>query len=448
MGCDDINLRHIILKILEEVYEGNTFINDSIEHYFNTNDLNKQEKSFIKKVTYGTVENGIKLDYILNQFSKVKTNKLKKPILYILRMSVYQLLYMDSIPDSAVCNEAVKLVKKRRMVNLTGFVNGVLRNISRNKLEIKLPTEAEKEDYLSIRYSYDKWLIQFLLKQYDYETLKLICEDSIETPKITIRQNTLKCSKEALLKSLEAEEITVKNTVLPYAFTLHNISDIGQITAFQKGYFQVQDLSSMFVAEIAAPTADMEVLDTCAAPGGKTTHLAMLMHNKGKIYSRDVSEKKITLIRENCNRLGINNCSISTQDATVLDKDLIDKMDIVLTDVPCSALGVIKKRPDIKLNASIDRINSLIEVQRKILETSCLYVKKGGLLIYSTCTINKMENIQNINWFLKEHHQFILEAIEMPYKTENMVSEEGHLSFLPINDITDGFFVAKLRRMT
>lgn len=409
--------------------------------------LEQHEKAFINRIVYGTVENKIKLDYIINLFSSTKTNKLKLTILILLRMSIYQMLFMDHVPHSAIINEAVKLVKKRKMTNLSGFLNGVLRNISRNISSIEYPNEqTEPNEYLSVYYSFPKWLIDYLLEQYHYDTLKEVLEDSLKTPKICIRHNHLKGSMESLLECLKEDGLNpLQGHILPYAMYLEGTGSIRQLKSFQMGLFQIQDESSMLVGEVAQPNEGDYVLDVCSAPGGKTTHFAQLMNNKGKVIARDVSDKKIQRIEENCRRLGINNVVIEKYDATEFDDTLTDKLDIVLTDVPCSGLGIIKKKPDIKYNVSPKGIESLIQIQRVIVNNAARYVKKDGLLIYSTCTINKKENDENIQWFLDQHSNF--ELIPLGFEQIN-TNDKGFLQILPINDIADGFFIAKMKRMT
>lgn len=445
----DINLRKLTLKILEDIYNNQTFINDAINHHFDEIDLDKQQRSFVSKIVNGTLDNQIKLDYIINQFSKVKVKKLKRPILYVLRMSIYQLLYMDSIPDSAVCNEAVKLVKKRKMGNLSGYVNGVLRSISRNINDIEFPSEEnDPNTFLSITYSFPMWLINYLLQQYDYKVVKQICEDSIKAPRICIRHNSIKCSIDELLSSLDKENITYeKGNILPYAYYIHGVNQLSRLESFNNGFFQVQDESSMLVGEVAGPKQNDTIIDVCAAPGGKTTHLADLMKNTGKIYSRDVSNKKLKLIEDNCRRLGIKNTEISNFDATLLDQRLIESADIVVTDVPCSGLGIMKKKPDIKINVTEEGIKSLIKIQRMIMSICSNYVKKDGVMIYSTCTINYKENYENVQWFLKNNDNFRVEAIEIR-ELSNVVDYNGTIQLLPIHNISDGFYIAKLRRMS
>ncbi|MBC7958881.1 MAG: 16S rRNA (cytosine(967)-C(5))-methyltransferase RsmB [Vallitaleaceae bacterium] len=419
-----------------------------MDRYFSLYELEQQDKSFINRVVYGTVENKIKLDYIINQFSKVSTDKLKMTVLILFRMSIYQMMYMDSVPDSAVIDEAVKLIKKRKMLNLSGFLNGVLRNISRNIDKIEYPKNKDAH-YLSVMFSFPLWLIDYLLLQYPFEAVEEICASSLKPSPLCVRHNGLKGTKESLLQQLQKENIGVKpGHLLPYAYYLEGISALKNIKSFQLGLFQVQDESSMLIGEIANPKETDVVLDVCAAPGGKTTHLADLMHNKGKIISRDISQRKLLLIEENLKRLGVLNVELSLQDGSVLDDRQINRFDLVITDVPCSGLGIIQRKPDIKYNVSEDGLKSLIQLQRKILETSSEYVKAEGTLIYSTCTLNQKENEENVRWFLETHTNFEIVPLVYDFPNQyNTINNEGFLQLLPIKETTDGFFIAKLRRM-
>lgn len=446
----NINLREASLKIFEQLNNGDIFIKEAIDSYFSLHLLEKHERAFINRVVAGTVENMIKIDYIIDQFSKVKTTKLKKPILYILRISVYQAFFMDSIPDNAICNEAVKLVKKRKLGSLAAYTNGVLRNIMRNKDKIVYPNEKDAPlEYLSVEYSMPIWLLEYLNQQYEYDILKQICKESNIIPNITIRLNKTKCNEHTLISSLEDNNVEItKGNILPYAYRINNINKINELESFKKGFFQVQDESSMIVGEVASPKENDKILDVCAAPGGKTTHLAELLNNKSVVYSRDISDEKIYKIKENCDRLGLINVNIEKKDALELDEELINKMDTVLADVPCSGLGIISKKPDIKYNVSEEGIMELINIQRKILDVVKNYVKKGGILIYSTCTINKNENIENVDYFLKRNSNFKLEEIlfNSDINTGNINIEDKCVTLLPSN-ISDGFFIAKLKRI-
>lgn len=444
-----VNARNIVLNILKNIFEDNAYVNIALDKYFEHNAISKVDRAFITRIVEGTVENVITIDYIINQFSKVKTNKIKKTILYILRMSIYQLKYMDKVPVSAICNEAVKLSKKRGFTKLSGFVNGVLRNIARNIDNIQYPLENEdKVGYLSVMYSFPKWIIELWLKQFDYNTVKEICINSNKSVGTCIRCNSLMTDAEILRNKLVKEGVNVeKGKLLEYALYISGYDNIRSLNAFEEGLFQVQDESSMLVSEIANPALDSLVIDVCAAPGGKTTHIAEKLNNTGQVISRDIYDKKLKLVKENVDRLKIKNVKIEKYDALDLDESLIEKADVVLLDVPCSGLGIIRKKPDIKYNLTKEDLISLQKVQRDILKIAYNYVKPGGTLVYSTCTVNDAENIENVKWFIK-NFPFKLDHIsDIIPKLDNEIIEEGCIQLLPGFNGTDGFFIAKLKRM-
>jgi len=296
-----VNTRELIMGILLEVTE-----NDAYSHLIIRNVLDKyqflekQERAFITRVSEGTIENMILLDYIINQFSKVKVNKMKPVIRTILRMSVYQLKFMDSVPDSAVCNEAVKLATRKGFGSLKGFVNGVLRNISRGIDEIKYPEEKkDKVEYLSVMYSMPRWILDKWMQEYDYETVKNILEGFLKKNSTTIRCNLSKTNPDTLKEMLEKEEIKVTpSKYLDYAFEIEDYNRMNVIEAFQKGMFQVQDISSMLVSELAGIKENDYVIDVCAAPGGKSLHAADKLNGTGFVEARDLTENKVALMNK------------------------------------------------------------------------------------------------------------------------------------------------------
>lgn len=436
---DTINARELILGILLEVTKDGNYshlvLRSVLEKY---QYLDKQERAFITRVSEGTLQYMIELDYIINQFSKVKVNKMKPVIRNILRMSVYQLKYMDSVPASAACNEAVKLARKKGFSSLSGFVNGVLRNISRGLLDIEYPNEEKQPaEALSIRFSMPQWIVEQWIKDYGIERTRKILSAFLQEAPITVRTNLLKMTPEELEVRLKAEEVKTEKLVLKeypqldYAFMISGYDYLNALTSFQEGLFYVQDVSSMLVAELAAPEKDDYIIDVCAAPGGKSIHLAEKLKGSGYIEARDLTEYKVGLIHENIMRHQLINIEAVQMDAAVLDEASVEKADIVIADLPCSGLGVMRKKSDIKYNITPEKEKELAALQRTMLNTVCCYVKRGGTLVYSTCTMNKMENEENVEWFLKEHPEFSL--VEM------------HQIF-PEQEFGDGFFIAKLKR--
>lgn len=446
-----VNTREVILGILLEVNKEGQYshlvIRSTLEKY---QYLEKQERAFITRVCEGTLEYKLRLDYILNQFSTVAAEKMKPVIRELLRSSVYQILYMDSVPDSAVCNEAVKLARKKGFYNLTGFVNGVLRKIAREYGSIRFPGKEEPEEYLSVIYSMPKWLVQRFLEQYGFEKTEKMLEAFLKEKPTTIRIREYLVEKEAVLESLRSQKVTVEKA--PYvenAYYLKDYDYLPALDAFRVGSIQVQDVSSMLVGDIAAPKEGDYVIDLCAAPGGKTLCIADKLKGTGRVDARDISRTKTDYIRENAIRQNFLNVVVTEKDATQLDSDSLEKADIVLADVPCSGLGVMGRKTDIKYKLNPAKIQELAGLQREILEQASTYVKPGGTLIYSTCTIGKEENQDNVEWFL-EHYPYELESLD-PYLCEELRSEttkKGYLQLLPGVHQCDGFFIARLKRKT
>ncbi|MBQ6811614.1 MAG: 16S rRNA (cytosine(967)-C(5))-methyltransferase RsmB, partial [Agathobacter sp.] len=397
-----VSVRELVLDILIEVNEKDQYSHLVIRDVLNKYQyLEKQERAFLTRLAEGTIEHMLEMDFIINSFSKVKVKKMKPLIRNLLRMSVYQLKYMDSIPDAAVCNEAVKLAKKRGFGQLRGFVNGVLRNIAREVSHLQYPDEKlEPVRFLEVTYSVPAWMVEQWMKDYGYEQTKAICESFLKERPITIRTNLTKITPEALRERLAAEGVTVKTVdTLPYAFEIEDFDYLQSLASFNEGLFYVQDISSMMVAEAAAPAKGSYIIDVCAAPGGKSSHLAEKLEGTGMVEARDLTEYKVSLIEENIERHGLENMNAVQKDATVLDEASIHKADVLICDLPCSGLGVMGKKTDIRYKMTPEKQKDLVELQRSILLVVYDYVKPGGTLVYSTCTIHKQENEGNVEWF-------------------------------------------------
>ncbi len=445
-----INLREIALEVMMEITEEEAYssvvLRETLEKY---QYLDKRDRAFISRVVEGTLEHMIQLDYIIEQFSNVPVYNMKPLIRNLLRMSVYQLKYMDSVPDSAVCDEAVKLASKRGFYNLKGFVNGVLRNTARRLSQVRYPNpEQEPLHYLSVKYSFPIWLLSKWVSQFGYDTTETICKDSHMSRGTTVRCNLSKASKEEVIEDMESQGIRVRqHPYLDYALDISNYNYIGSVSAFRKGWIQVQDISSMLVTEIAAPNWGDYCIDVCAAPGGKSRHLSDKLMGSGYVEARDISERKVRQMQDDIERSGAINIRAVRMDATIPDPESNGRADIVLADVPCSGLGVIRKKQDIKYRMSEKQQQDLIRQQRRILMNVQEFVRPGGTLIYSTCTIGADENQYNIKWFL-ENYPFRLENID-PYICEELrgkTTKGGYLQLLPGVHSSDGFFLARLRR--
>ncbi len=423
----DPNQREIIIAILDEVLEEGKYshlvLGPTLEKY---QYLSKEKRAFITRVCQGTIERQIQIDAVLNRFvKKPKVAKMKPRIRTILRSSVYQILFMDAIPDSAVCNEAVKLTKSAGLSGLSGFVNGVLRNISRNKETITYESLSEK-------YSIPQWMIDTWQKDYDQSTLEDMLAAFLGEKKTCIRVNTSQTSKEKLMEELALEGISVEPCQeIDYALYINGYDYLKHIPAFVRGDFYVQDFSSMMVCHAAGIKEKDTVIDVCAAPGGKALHAAELLKNSGLVEARDLTDYKVSLIQENIDKSGLSNIQAKKWDARMTDSKAIETADVLICDLPCSGLGVLAKKPDIKYHMTPEKQKDLAALQAEILEASYTYVKVGGTFMYSTCTISSAENEGNVSKFLEKHPEFILE-------------EERQI--LPKAGLQDGFFYAKMRR--
>lgn len=444
-----VNPRELIVDMLIEITKNGEYshvvIGQTLEKY---QYLSKADRSFLKKVTNGTIEQMIYIDYILNHYSKVKVNKMKPMIRAILRSSVYQLYFMDRIPSSAVCNEAVKLTAKRGFQNLKGFVNGVLRTIVREECKEILPPIEQVTEYLSVKYSVPEWLVKQWAETYGKERTEHMLGYFLQEKNTTIRCNNSKITSIELKEKLTEDGVKkIMDTPLYYAFEISGYDYLTGLSSFREGLFAVQDMSSMLVAEAAGVQENNVCIDVCASPGGKTLHVADKLGGTGRVLCGDVSERKAEKIMENAERMGFENVAVHVWDATELEEELKETADIVLADVPCSGLGVIGRKPDIKFKMNPEGMEELIPLQRKILANVKSYVKPGGVLMFSTCTVNEKENQENVNWFIKENPQFILEDFseQMPEAIKPLV-RNGQLQLLPGECNTDGFFIAKLRR--
>ena len=443
-----INEREIVLEVLLEITEHGMYSHIVLRDVLNKYQyLEKKERSFITRVTEGTLEHMMEIDYILDQFSKVKVKKMKPVIRNIMRSAVYQMKYMDSVPVSAACNEAVKLAVRKGFGSLRGFVNGVLRNVARNLDQIEYPTEPLQR--LSIQYSMPEWILNLWLKAYDSDIVEQMLQAFQRETPLTIRCNLRMVTPKQLKEHLEAEGVTVKvHPYLEYAFHISGFDYLGDLESFQNGEFSVQDISSMLVSELADPKEGDYVIDVCAAPGGKSLHMAEKLNGSGHVEARDLTEYKVSLIQENIERTGLSNVEAVQQDALIFDETSVGKADIVLADLPCSGLGVLAKKTDLKYKATKEGADSLAKLQREMLKNVQAYVKDEGKLVYSTCTINQAENMDNVHWFLNQYPEFELIDIHglLCEELQKDVKENGCIQLLPGVHQSDGFFLACMKK--
>ena len=368
------------------------------------------------------MKNRTRLDFIISKYSKQKLKKISEWILNILRIGVYQIVFLDKIPQSAAVNESVKLAKRYGHAASAGFVNGLLRNVGRNG-DVEYPKGRE---FCEVYYSHPKWLVDMLFDQYGEEAQQII-ENNNKVAPTTVRVNVLKTDADSLTKSLEEKGITVTKTAEENIFAISGYGDISALAEYKDGLFTPQGLSSYMAAMAVEPKENEVILDLCSAPGGKTTAMAEMCGDKARIYAFDLYDHKKSIIEANCKRLGVENVEVNVADATKLMEQFVGKADKVLADVPCSGLGIIRKKPDIKWNKETEDFDQIISIQKQILQNAAKYIKNGGTLVYSTCTINKDEN----------------ERIAESFAKENGFRVELSKTYLPTGEF-DGFYVCKM----
>ena len=425
------NIRELALEVLlalekKETEFSSRLITDVLDKY---DYLEGRDKAFFKRLTEGTIERQLELDYYLNAFSSVPVNKMKPLVRCLLRLGVYQVLYMDNVPDSAACNEACKLAAKRGFGNLKGFVNGVLRNISRSKGSLPLPDEGrEPVKYFSVKYSMPEWLVELWMDEYGRKITEKILEGLLKIHPVSLRFRTDMSDagrKECIKRFREQGMELTPGGYLPYCFFLGSAADghvdnIRRLPGYEEGSFTVQDVSSALAVEAAGLTAGDFVIDVCAAPGGKSLLAA---EKAGRVLARDVSEEKTGLIRGNAERMRAENIEIQVFDGQQTDEELMGRADAVFLDVPCSGFGVIGKKRDIKYRVTREDLESLVELQRRIVTASAGYVKPGGTLVYSTCTIHRAENEDMVRFIIGELG-FVPESLEGILPEEVLVEKK------------------------
>lgn len=420
------NARKIALNALCDVRGGGAYSNITLNKYLNENDLSAADKALATALFYGVLDRTITLDYVLSCFIKTPLKKVTPFALECLRIALFQIMYLDKIPDSAAVNEAVKIIKNSKNKHLSGFVNGVLRNVLREG--VKLP-EGNDIQSLSIRYSCPAWVVEGFIKDYGIDNTVQLLECSLQTPPVTLRVNTLKTNTNDLAEILQKENITTHQTFLDNALDIVGGIDVTKCKAYCDGLFHIQDIASQTVVNILSPKPNERVLDICAAPGGKTFTMSQYMQDSGEIIACDLYEKRVELIRKGAKRLSISNITAIQNDATIIN-DKLGTFDVVLCDVLCSGLGVIRRKPEIKYK-DISEYEDIASIQGKILENAASYLNENGRILYSTCTLRKCENEDIIKRFLDKCPQY-----ELKYQR----------TFMPHVDGSDGFYCALLQK--
>lgn len=438
-----MNSRNIALKVLNRITGEGAYSNIILSNELNLSDLSDQDKALVTEIVYGTLRRLKSLDMIIGSFVR-DMSVMDKSILNILRIAIYQMQYLDKVPSYAACNEAVELAKEISEKD-SKLVNGILRSYVKKEGNFEI-SFRNKIDEIAYELSFEPWMIKLLFKQYGEQEGLRILHGLNSTPMVTVRVNNLKGNYEDVFDSLEEAGYNVEDGfVCPEAIAIKGGRAIEKNEAFLEGKITVQDESAMLVAPLLDVEEGQTVLDLCAAPGGKTTHIAELLENTGEVRGFDIHAQKLELIKENCDRLGLSNVTLGELDATKLNADLVGLADRVLIDVPCSGLGIIRKKPEIKWTKKRNELKEIVNVQRDIMKNAWEYLKKGGVMIYSTCTLNKEENEENIEWFLSKYKDAEIEPVFVGKGNNLKYDRMGILTVLP-NDYMDGFFIAKIKK--
>ena len=440
--------REAALKILYETEQNDGYLNIVFAGFMKNSDLSREEKAFAKELVSGVYRHKLTLDYVIRSYSSVRLKKIAPYILQILRTGLYQIYFMDKIPDSAAVNESVKLTKKYGYKS-TGFVNAILRKaVLEGKM--KLPQKGkDAAEYLSVLHSHPEELTRWYIDTFGEERAEKILRANNERPPVEARVNTLKISRDELIEILEKEGIQAeKSPVCDSALTFSRGVNPDKSKAYRDGLFSIQSISSQLAALCLNPTEGETVMDMCSAPGGKTAHLAELMKNEGRVLAFDLYEHRLSTVRENAKRLGITIIDAKEADATVEKTEFLGIADKILLDVPCSGLGIIRRKPDIKYKKDITDFKELAAIQKNILNICSKYLKIEGEMVYSTCTVNPSENEQQIKEFLAENSDFeLIETTSVRLSDEmKQALSGGYMTLYPDKDALDGFFICKMKR--
>ncbi len=432
--------RTVALMTLCAVEEQGAWANGTLKKELARAKLDRRDAALATRLCFGTLQTRMQLDFYLQAFSNMPLQNMEASIRNTLRLALYQILYMERIPHTAAVHEAVSLAKRHgKHPKASGMVNGILRNLLRHLDSLPMP---RKKDALSIQYSHPHWLIGVLHQAVPKDEVEALMQAHQNIAPTTLQVNTLRCTQEALQARLQAEGVESRpHACLPNCLLVESLGNLEQLTAFSEGLCYVQDPAAALAVWASGAKPDMRVLDVCAAPGGKSFGTAIALQNQGSVTSCDLYEHKKTILEEGAKRLGLTCLSAEVRDARIHEPTWVEQFDLLLADVPCSGLGVIRKKPEIRYKDP-DAMADLLPIQSDILDNVCRYVKRGGVLLYATCTIRREENEDQVTAFLQRHPEFHLEGFSLPLQDV----PEGFLTLLPHKHDTDGFFIAKLRR--
>lgn len=439
------NARELALQTLTDILIDGAYSNHALSEQMEKNELTVQDKNFMTELVYGTLQHEQLLNFYVTPFFN---GKVKAWVRILIQMTLYQMLFLDSVPEHAAISEAVKIAKKRGGQFNGKLVNAILREMTRTPLP-SLDTIKDEAERLAVETSHPLWLIKLWSKQFGWEKTIQMARANNERVNVTIRVNGVRGTREELKQKLESEGITCEYGNLSQDALVILKGNVIKTKAFEQGWFYVQDESSMLVARALKPKHHSKVLDTCSAPGGKTTHVAELMRQTGTVYAHDVYEHKIKLIEDNVKRLGLTNVVATLQDATTLNERYeSDSFDAVLVDAPCSGLGILRRHPEVKITKQPSDLDEIMMIQKKILNTVAPLVKVGGTLVYSTCTVNRKENDKMVEQFLAQHPEYELDPTLVNRLPEVLheQTKNGMVQLFPGDYQTDGFFIACLKR--
>ncbi|WP_166238108.1 16S rRNA (cytosine(967)-C(5))-methyltransferase RsmB [Paenibacillus turpanensis] len=447
--------RELALELLLRVEQEGSYSNLLLHRLLEKHPLDRQETGLATEIAYGTIQRLNTIDYFLNRFVAKGVAKLEPWVRALFRLSFYQLYYLDRVPDHAVVNEAVRIAKERGHQGISGLVNAVLRNVIRQRAELVVPSSLPAAERIALEHSHPEWLVRRWVERYGEETAAEMCRANNIPPRTSVRVNRLKFDRAALLDKLAELGITAERSAVSEDGVVfaEGSGNAALTEGYRQGWYTIQDESSMLVARLVAPEPGMAVLDCCAAPGGKTTHLAERMEDRGELYASDIHPHKRKLIEEQAQRLGFECIRTMVSDARELSaKFEANRFDRILLDAPCSGLGVIRRKPDMKWTKKEADITDICSVQDEILQRIHGLLKPGGVLVYSTCTTEPEENERRIREFLQEHPDFALDDIS-PYLPADVLAAagcepgSGMLQILPHHTHSDGFFMARLKRL-
>lgn len=445
-----LSAREVALEILTRVEQDKAYSNLLLNQMLQRHPLEKADTGLVTEIVYGTIQHLNTIDYYLNRFVAKGVQKLEPWVRALLRLSLYQVVYLERIPAHAIVNEAVNLAKKKGHQGISGMVNGVMRNVIRQKEQLAIPNDLPLAERMALKYSHPKWMVVRWIKQFGEQTTELICKANNTAPKTSARVNIIKHTQAEILAILQQEGMEAKPSELaPNGIIVEHGGNLAFTRWFAEGSISIQDESSMLVAEALNPYPGMRVLDCCAAPGGKTAHLAEIMQDKGKVMACDVHEHKIALIRDQADRLKLGSIETVLCDALDLAKQYpAESFDCILLDAPCSGLGVIRRKPDLKWSKQEVEIAAISLLQNQLLNAVHGLLKPGGVFVYSTCTIEYAENQGLIAAFLEQQPQFTLEAFPSEHLRgiHSAASIVGMLQILPQHYNSDGFFIARMRK--